>query len=259
MLLGIMSELPEKDWNRPTAYPVWKVKDIFSHMIDTGMRRLSAQRDGHFDTGRKPDNETPDALANYIVSIADEWAEATRRVSPRMLVSIFGLVKEELYAFMKGMDPFGEAVFAVAWAGEERSRVWFDNAREYTEHWLHHQQICDALGLPGLADKKYLGPALDVLIRAVPAAYRDVRADEGACVRIDIEGAMVDSFTLRRLQGRWELFRGACGPWAARVTVDAMTACRLFTNMTGREERLVKISGDRELGRRFLSTLSIMA
>ncbi len=112
-----MRGISKDDWNKKTLYPQWRVKDIFSHIIDTSIRKMSVQRDGWFDESRKPDSTEWEPLVRYITGLADEWAGATRRISPRILLSIFDVVREELHIFMKGMDPFAEAVFPVAWAG----------------------------------------------------------------------------------------------------------------------------------------------
>ncbi len=259
LLAELMRGISKDDWNKKTLYPQWRVKDIFSHIIDTSIRKMSVQRDGWFDESRKPGSTEWEPLVRYITGLADEWAGATRRISPRILLSVFDVVREELHIFMKGMDPFAEAVFSVAWAGEESSKVWFDNAREYTEHWLHQQQIREALGAAGLSDEKYLRPLLDTLVRAVPAAYREVRAEEGAAVLIEISGGVRESYVVEYRHGRWDIRRGAGARSDAQIRADALTACRMFMNMAARDEKLVSITGDKALGRHFLDTLSLMA
>ena len=75
----------------------------------------------------------------------------------------------------RSIDPFAPAHWAVAWAGEEPSAHWFDVGRDYTERWLHQQQIRDAVGAPPLTGREWLHPVLDLFVRARPVAYRDRR------------------------------------------------------------------------------------
>ena len=95
-------------------------------------------------------------------------------------------------------DPFAPAHWSVTWAGEESSAHWFDVGRDYTERWLHQQQIRDAVGAQPLAGREWLHPVLDLFVRALPVAYRETAAAEGSTVRIAIEGAVGDIWTLRR-------------------------------------------------------------
>jgi len=44
-LIALLRRLTPEDWFRPTAAP-WTVKDMAAHLLDTDMRRSSAQRDG---------------------------------------------------------------------------------------------------------------------------------------------------------------------------------------------------------------------
>src|SRR5258708_38046271 len=62
----------------------------------------------------------------------------------------------------------------VSWAGPDPAPIWLDSAREYTERWLHQQQIRDAVNKPGLKEKRFFHPVLDTFVRALPHTYKDV-------------------------------------------------------------------------------------
>ena len=95
--------------------------------------------------------------------------------------------------------PHAPAHWAVAWAGEETSAHWFDVGRDYTERWLHQQQIRDAVGAPPFTGREWLHPVLDLFVRAVPAAYRDMRPRRAStAMRLAIEGPAGGDWTLRR-------------------------------------------------------------
>ena len=51
----------------------------------------------------------------------------------------------------------------IDWAGPEPAPIWLHVAREYTERWVHQQHIRDAVGRPGLNERRWLGPVLESL------------------------------------------------------------------------------------------------
>jgi hypothetical protein len=63
------------------------------------------------------------------------------------------------------VDQLGEGVW---WAGVEAAPVWLDVARDYSEDWIHQQQIRDAVRRPGLSSPEFFDPLLDTLMRALP-------------------------------------------------------------------------------------------
>jgi hypothetical protein len=65
--------------------------------------------------------------------------------------------------------------------------LWFDIAREFTEHWHHQQQIRDATGQPPLYDPYLLSPVLDTFVRALPHSFPHAAAPEGTVVRLEIQ------------------------------------------------------------------------
>ena len=75
---------------------------------------------------------------------------------------------------------------------------WFDIGREYTERWLHQQQIRDAVGAPGLTGRAWLHPTLDIFVRALPHTFRHARAAPGSSVRVEIEGEAGGVWTVVR-------------------------------------------------------------
>src|SRR4051794_8080203 len=46
-LIGLLRRLTPSEWARPTVAPAWSVRDVAAHLLDTSLRRLSAERDGH--------------------------------------------------------------------------------------------------------------------------------------------------------------------------------------------------------------------
>ena len=94
------------------------------------------------------------------------------------------------------------------WAGESRSEVWFDCARDITEHWHHQQQIQEATGTASLITREYYPyypTVLSVLIRWVPVAYFKVGAPAGTAVRLTAGSDQDGEWTLARTDSGWEI------------------------------------------------------
>jgi uncharacterized protein (TIGR03083 family) len=259
-LMSLLRGLGEADWSKPTACALWSVKDIVAHLLDSGLRRLSSGRDGFMPAPEAGSGGYAD-LVTHLNRLNAEWVGATRRLSPRVLLDLMDAMAPQLHAFFSSLDPHAPAVFGVAWAGEESSPVWFDIGREYTERWLHQQQIREAIGAPGLLSREWLHPVLDIFMRALPHTYRAVPAEPGRSIRFTIRGEAGGDWTLRRRPQGWTLFAGHDDDSAARVSLDQEAAWKLFSKGLSPEaaRRSVKIEGDRMLGEPVFGTLAVMA
>jgi uncharacterized protein (TIGR03083 family) len=259
-LMALLRGLNQGDWNRPTACALWSVKDITAHLLDTSIRRLSFGRD-RLD----PTPDTPIAnyseLVGYLNRLNADWVAATRRLSPPVLINLLDFTAGQVHAFLQTLDPHSPALFPVVWAGEELSLNWFDIAREYTERWLHQQQIREAVGAPGLTARAWLHPTLDVFVRALPFTYRGVDAPIGLSIRFEIVGEAGGIWTLMRKAAGWELFLGSSEAPAAIVTLDQETAWKLFSKGIDREaaRQRIRFQGEPALGEPVLGSLAIMA
>jgi uncharacterized protein (TIGR03083 family) len=259
-LMSLLRGLDEADWSRPTACALWSVKDIVAHLLDTGLRRLSSGRDGFMPAPEAGIASYTDLVA-YLNRLNAEWVGATRRLSPRVLMELMDVTAPQVHAFFGSLDPHARALFGVAWAGEESSPVWFDIGREYTERWLHQQQIREAVAAPGLLGREWLYPALDILMRALPHTYRAVPAEPGQSIHFAIRGEAGGNWTLRRQSQGWSLFTGRDDHPATRVSLDQETAWKIFSKGLSPEgaRRSVRIEGDSRLGEPVFGALAVMA
>jgi uncharacterized protein (TIGR03083 family) len=259
-LMSVLRRLDPAQWSRPTACALWSVKDIVAHLLDSCLRRLSYGRDCLDPTPDRPIESYPD-LVGYLNQLNATWVTATRRLSPPVLMDLMDLAEPQLHRYFETLDPHAPATFGVAWAGEETSPNWFDTAREYTERWLHQQQIREAVGAPGLVGRQWLHPALDVFVRALPFTYRSVPADPGTSLQLEIRGEAGGVWTLARGDAEWTLLAGSNRETASRVSLDQDTAWRLFSKGLSAEQasRAIRIEGDIDLGRPVLGTLAVMA
>ena len=190
-----------------------------------------------------------------------EWVAVARRMSPRLLIELLEVTGPMVVELFRSIDPHAPAHWAVSWAGEESSAHWFDVGRDYTERWLHQQQIRDAVGAPALAGREWLHPVLDLFVRAVPVAYRGVEREEGTAVLLAIEGPAGGDWTLRREAGVWRLLAGRHPAPDATVVLSDDTAWRLFSKglRGGAARSRVRIDGDQALGEVVLGALAVMA
>jgi uncharacterized protein (TIGR03083 family) len=259
-LMSLLHGLGEADWSRPTACALWSVKDIAAHLLDTSLRRLSFGRDGLDPTPDQAISSYADLVA-YLNRLNAQWIAASRRLSPRVLTQLLDATAQEVQAYLESLDPMARAGFGVAWAGQESSPVWFDIGREYTERWLHQQQIREAVGAPGLTSREWLHPALDIFVRALPHTYRGVAAAAGQSIRVEIQGDAGGIWTLVRAPDGWGLFTGGDGPPTARVGLDQGAAWKLFSKGISPDaaRRIIRIEGDRRLGEPLLGALAVMA
>jgi uncharacterized protein (TIGR03083 family) len=259
-LMGLLRGLRQDDWGKPTACALWSVKDIVAHLLDTALRRLSYGRDRLEPVPDQPIASYAE-LVSYLNRLNAEWVTAARRLSPRVLMDMLDLTAAQLYTFFRALDPHAPARFGVAWAGEETSPNWFDIGREYTERWLHQQQIREAVGAPALTARRWLYPTLDIFVRALPFTYRDVKSEVGRSLQIEIRGQAGGVWTLTRAADEWRLFAGSDGSATARVTLSQETAWKLFSKGLSLEQarRSVSLDGDLHLGQPMLGALAIMA
>ncbi|MDQ3208131.1 MAG: maleylpyruvate isomerase family mycothiol-dependent enzyme [Gemmatimonadota bacterium] len=258
--MTLLRSLRPTAWGRPTACALWSVKDIAAHLLDGNLRRLSFGRDGLSATPDTPVSSYAD-LVGYLNRLNADWTAATRHLSPRVLIELLDFTSGPVHAFFRSLDPHAPAHFGVAWAGEEGSQNWFDIGREYTERWLHQQQIREAVGAEGLTERRWLHPTLDIFIRALPFAYQAVPAPSGRSVRGAIDGEAGGIWTLVRGAESWGIFTGSGADPAATVSLDQGTAWKLFSKGLERESarRNIRIEGDPRLGEPLLGTLAVMA
>ena len=259
-LMRLLRGLEEPDWRRPTACALWSVKDIAAHLLDTGLRRLSFGRDGALPTPNRSIDQYAD-LVSYLNELNAQWVTAARRLSPPVLIELLDDSAARLHAYFSSLDPMAVAQFGVAWAGEESSPVWFDLGREYTERWLHQQQIREAVNAPGLTSREWLHPALDIFLRALPHTYRNVGGRPGQNVRLDIVGEAGGTWTLMRRPEGWALYTGAEANPTATLHLDQDSAWKLLSKGLSQEaaRARIRIDGDIGFGEPIFRALAIMA
>ncbi|MBL7719127.1 MAG: maleylpyruvate isomerase N-terminal domain-containing protein [Flavipsychrobacter sp.] len=258
-LQELLRSLSEEEWHRPATSPGWQVKDVAAHLLDGNLRSISILRDKYY--GDKPEHLSGYGdLVNYLDSLNASWIRAYRRISPVVLVQMLEQYGKEYNDLAEQLDPWHDAAFPVAWAGEEIATNWFHMAREYAAKWLHQQQIRSATGREGLFDPELFHPFVATYMCGLPYTYRDVAAATGTSVAVLVTG-LEDEWHINKTDEGWVLRKSTRLQPDSRVVLDRETAWKLFAKAISPEEAagLALIEGDRELGLPALGLVRVTA
>jgi uncharacterized protein (TIGR03083 family) len=258
-LLELLRSLEPEEWDRPTVAPLWRVRDIAAHLLDTALRKLSMVRDACFVEAVEVRSQRD--LVTLVNRLNQEGVTVYRRLSSKVLIDIMTVSCEQSAHFHESLDPFAPASFPVSWAGEERSLNWFDTARELTERWHHQQQIRLATNRPGGMTPEVYGPVLDCFLRGLPHLYRDFDAPAGTSLLVEVSGECGGRWFLARESSHWRFTNAPAGDIAAHVTIPQEIAWRIFTRGCDREwaRHQIEVDGARDLGEKVLELTAIVA
>jgi hypothetical protein len=122
-----------------------------------------------------------------------EWIDACAPVSAGVLCDLLRATGAAVDSWGASADLRALAE-GVSWAGVDQAPVWLCLAREYTERWVHQQQLRDALDRPGLDDETHLGAVVDTFKWAIPIALTDTTG----LLRVELTGAAARSWLVDR-------------------------------------------------------------
>lgn len=261
-LVELLRSLSPAEWDLSTVVPLWRVRDVAAHLLDTALRKLSLVRDSWFVEA--PSIRSNEDLAALVNRLNGEGVSVYRRLSPAVLIDLMQFACRQSAEFHETLDPFAPAAFAVSWAGERTSLNWFDTARELTERWHHQQQIRLASNRPGGMTGEVCRPVFDCFLRGLPHLYRDVEAAPGtAVIVVDVGEPCGARWILSREAPRWQFVAEIPdGPQSCtRIRISPDVAWRLFTKGCDRDwaRARIEIGGDQTLGAKLLELVSVVA
>lgn len=257
-LIDLLNSLAPSEWDLQTIAPMWKVRDVAAHLLDTALRKLSMVRDSwRAETVEVHSRQDVIALVNRL---NQEGVTVYRRLSSRLLICLMQRVCQESASFHESLDPLAPAAFNVSWAGEDKSQNWFDTGRELTERWHHQQQIRLATNRPGLMTPELYHPVLECFVRGLPHVYRDVDAPAGTVVLLEISGDCGGRWCLTKGSTGWRLVRPLETEFASHVTIPQELAWRVFTKGINRQSARdqINIEGNQDLGEKVLELTAIV-
>lgn len=259
-LIPLLRSLAPGDWERPTIAGTWLVRDVAAHVLDVTLRRLSFHRDGLTPPPpSRPINSERD-FVDFINGLNAKWVNACRRLSPHILTDLLEKATTEAAMFFEALPLEAPALFGVSWAGEQTSEGWFDIGREFTELWHHQEQIRQAVGAPSLTDPRFLHAVLEIAVRGLPHAYRNVPGAEGDTIAIEAVGPAGGEWTLQYFSSGWKILAGAPATPTTRVRMSDDNAWRLLFNaLKGDAARAaVQIEGRADLAEPLLAARSVI-
>jgi uncharacterized protein (TIGR03083 family) len=258
-LIALLTSLTDEEWHKPTRARLWCVKDIASHLLDGNVRTLSMSRDHYF--GENPGTLKGYAdLVKYLNRLNADWVNATKRLSPKVLVELLDATGHQYHAHLETLDLFAPAIFSVDWAGEKASLNWFHIAREYTEKWHHQQQIREAVNKPGIMDRELYFPVLQTFMQALPHTFRNTIAPNGTTLKITVEGYAGGDWFLTMTNSKWQL-TPSTQDCQTHIRMHQDTAWKLLTKGLSKSEAevLVQFSGDPIFAQPVFSMVAVMA
>ncbi len=256
-MLALLRSLDGAAWRQTTVCPGWTVHDVTAHLVHDHLRRLSGMRDRHATPGPEADETLPVFLARA----NQEFVEVARRWSPAVLVDLLEHLGRQLDRLWADLDLTAVGQMDVGWAAPGvPAPVWLDVAREYSEFWVHQQQIRDAVGRPGADDPALLGPVVDTYLRGLPRTLQRHEAAVGSRVRVEVHGPGGGRWSAVRRHDHWRLdpLDGRAADAVVRLSPDTLwrLGSRGVTPEQARERAVV--SGDEQLATAALQLLSII-
>jgi len=258
-LIDMMKSLTPDEWQKHTIAKLWTVKDVVTHLLDGNIRILSILRDNYYS--EQPNITSYQDLVDFLNSLNADWVKAMKRVSPQMLILLHEATGQLFCDYFKSLNPFDKSVLAVDWAGEAESKNWMEIAREYTEKWLHQQQIREAVNKPALMTRELYYPFVDIFMLALPYTYRTITADNGTIVKVTVTTNIGGSWFLIRNDNIWILTKDCAQAATTEIVIDPDTSWKLFSKCLRPEQikNKVTIIGNQKYGEVALTMVSVMA
>jgi uncharacterized protein (TIGR03083 family) len=255
-LLSLLEDLSTEEWSRPTICSGWDVRDVALHILGVDLGNLAGRRDGSWHL----EPRAGESVGAFINRINQEWVEAGRRISSRLLIEMLTASGAPLFECLEALDPNGIGG-SVLWAGPDPAPVWLDVAREYMERWVHQQHIRDAVSRPGQDESEFVAPVVAASMRAVPRTLSNLRADQGHAVAIDITGSGGSGWTVAPDGDEWQLFEGVAVDATTKIAIASDDWWRVVTRGLQPSEAYARarISGDERLAKGVFQVVAILA
>ena len=256
-LLELLRGLAASDWQRPTPCPGWNVLGLASHLLGDDLSLVAGLRDQHRGTPPPPGLDE-EGFIRWLDELQVEWVQATRRLSPRVVVDLLEWAGPQIVSTVKAQD--ASAVLAnVSWASTTPVPAWLDQVRELSERWIHRQQILQSLGRPSDLRPDLAEPVMDGLRWAYPFRLDAHRRGSGATVDITIFGEVNLRWTIVSDGVSWAFQVAPGDSLAAELRLTSEQAWRLLSNnFDSGDHGEIRVSGDPGIVAALLQTRAII-
>ena len=247
-LLELLDAISDDDWRAPTAAGRWCVRDVALHLLDDDLGWLSRGRDGDLTSLLSMDVPYRD-FVRALDEKNQRWVDAAAGLSRRVVHDLLAWGGEQVAAYYDTLDLVGTS--SVSWAGGEVPQ-WLGIGRDFTERWVHQQQIREAVGK---VDRhgRHLPVVLAVFVWAFPHQL-GTPSDPTTVINLRL-GA--DEWHLSWRDERWMLDVGASSVVTAAITMGADTAWRQLTGAAV-DESAIAANGPDKLVDELLAVRSII-
>lgn len=261
LLIQHLKTLHHSDWLTPTLAKQWCVKDIAAHLLDGNIRSISMYRDAWMIPD-KPASFDYEGIVSFLNGLNHTWVSAFGRMSPELIIEWLERTGPVYTAQLAKLDPMGQAMYSVAWAGQHVSQNWFHIAREYTEKWHHQMQIREAThDADMLLEDHWYMPYVATSMQALPHAFsRQAHSDRGA-LHIDITGKGASHWHVLLENGQATMTQAIGEGATSHIVMDGAMLWRLFSKQLDRDTALsyIRFEGNPKLLDTFLSVVAVMA
>src|SRR6516164_10093986 len=100
-LIDLLGSLTPGEWDLQTIAPLWKVRDVAAHLLDTTLRKLSLVRDRWYVEAVKI--RSPQDLIILVNRMNREGVTVYRRLSPPVLIDMMKLACEQSAGFHESL------------------------------------------------------------------------------------------------------------------------------------------------------------
>jgi uncharacterized protein (TIGR03083 family) len=249
---GLLAELDDGDWHRPTALPGWDVQAVVAHVVGTESMLAGVPT--------PPADVAVADLAhvrNDIGAVNEPWVLALAGLAPAE-------VREQLRAVVEQRTAALFALTDEEWDGEGFTPAGPDTYGRFMrirvfDCWMHEQDVRDAVGLPGHLDGPAVELALDEMVTAMGFVVgKRAGAPDGARVTLALTGDAARDVHVA-VDGRAAVVPELDRPASVVVITDVHTFTRLAggrTHWEAVDADLIAIEGDQALGARILANLA---
>jgi uncharacterized protein (TIGR03083 family) len=227
-LVRLLRPLGDDDAARKTACDPWTVKDIAAHLLGDDISALSRNRDGHDDPTIDASPDDWDGFRAWLDDSNQRWVDAASFFSLGVLCDLLESTGHLTLEFFRSLES-GALGEPVSWVSNDPAPNWLSVGREFTERWIHQQQIRDALDKPGLNGPSFVTPTLGILVRSLPRAYDGCHAPAGTTVEVSVAGRGGGAWAVRRGGSSWDLLEGREREVDAKVVLGQDTMWRFLS------------------------------
>jgi hypothetical protein len=215
-LVAFLGGLAPEEWVAPTAARGWTIKDLALHLLDDDLTWLSVQRDG--DDSGLVDMSDRSRLVELLAGKNQRFLDGGQSLSRRVVIDMLDWSGDQVDGYHAACDLRGEGW--ASWASNDPVPFWFNLAQEFTERWVHQQQMREAVDRVE-NHTEHLPELLRTFVWALPHQL-PVPDDAGMVITVTID--QLANWTLTPTPGKgWSLTHGpAEHPTAAlRFSPDA--------------------------------------